>query len=630
MRTIRRSKNPMPLTTRSIPTVTVTRMTTRAPKPLMGTAKGPTMRTEHPFINRRWRAPFALCLAVSCALWLGACGPDDHGEQAHDDHAHEEHAHEDHEEHDEEHGEHENDDHGHEENEDDGHGHEEHEDHGHGHEDHGHGHDHGDDDSWAITAWGSHFEIFPETGALIVGETVTAHVHVTRLEDFSPPASGTVAMILRSAAGEQVFRTDAPARPGVFNIDVEPSSTGEFDLAFRVDVGEIGEEIRGGRVRVGDEEEPGGLLVAPAPKGGDGGEPVQLSKEQQWNSEFATSWVRRGELARSVEGLVRVRPPAGGERLLSSPLPGIVDSSGPSWPYPGQRIQRGEKLLRITPLVAAEHSLAELEAEAQSLAIEKAAVGERLTRLEELLALEAASRREVEEVRHHAEILEARHAAAERDLEAARATRLGGSSRDGLELDAPFDGEVAAVHVSPGATIEAGETLARIVRTDAVWLEALLSPTDAAQLTPGQPIRGLVLTPAGRAQPFELNEVRLVSVSPEASERTGKVTAFFETGAASGAPALGTTVDGMILLDETRSGIVVPSTALVDDGGVSVVYLQLSGESFLRQPVRVLERQGTRVLVDGLEPGQRLVHRGGETIRRSSLMSSGEVHGHVH
>jgi hypothetical protein len=44
----------------------------------------------------------------------------------------------------------------------------------------------------------------------------------------------------------------------------------------------------------------------------------------------------------------------------------------------------------------------------------------------------------------------------------------------------------------------------------------------------------------------------------------------------------------------------------------------------------VVERQGDRLLVDRLVAGQRLVDRGGEAIRRSSLMASGEAHGHVH
>jgi hypothetical protein len=83
-------------------------------------------------------------------------------------------------------------------------------------------------------------------------------------------------------------------------------------------------------------------------------------------------------------------------------------------------------------------------------------------------------------------------------------------------------------------------------------------------------------------------------------------------------------------LDERVEGIVVPTSALVDDGGVTIVYLQLSGERFARQPVRVVAREGELALVENLTPGQRLVTRGGDAIRRSSLLSSGEAQGHVH
>ena len=80
-------------------------------------------------------------------------------------------------------------------------------------------------------------------------------------------------------------------------------------------------------------------------------------------------------------------------------------------------------------------------------------------------------------------------------------------------------------------------------------------------------------------------------------------------------------------LDEALDGAI---SALIDDGGVEVVYLQLSGEEFARQPVEVVARQGKRAIVEGLEAGQRLVTRGGEAIRRSSLLATGEVQGHVH
>ena len=70
---------------------------------------------------------------------------------------------------------------------------------------------------------------------------------------------------------------------------------------------------------------------------------------------------------------------------------------------------------------------------------------------------------------------------------------------------------------------------------------------------------------------------------------------------------IGSPVEAQILLAQDSRGIVVPETALVDDGGVPVVYLQIGGESFVRAEVSVAGRQSGRVLVEGLPPGARVV-----------------------
>ena len=85
-----------------------------------------------------------------------------------------------------------------------------------------------------------------------------------------------------------------------------------------------------------------------------------------------------------------------------------------------------------------------------------------------------------------------------------------------------------------------------------------------------------------------------------------------------------------ILLGGERTGIVVPESALVDDGGVMVVYLQIDGESFARAEVEVVSRQSGMALVEGLEPGARLVVRGGNAIRRATLVSQGGGADHIH
>ena len=495
-------------------------------------------------------------------------------------------------------------------------------------EEHDHSHE-----AWTVTALGERFEVFPEIDALEVGHAAMAHTHVTRLADFGPLVEGTVEIVLVDGEGEQVFGAGESADPGHFLVEVMPQRPGEADLLFRIDDGAGIEEIPAGRVRVGAADQPEGLIQAPElPAGSDGGEPVAFLKEQQWQGRFATAWVEEGHLALSVSGVATFRPPAGGESTVTAQVDGVVQppADARSWPFVGRRVERDAPLFRVVPLVASERSLATLEGELEALAVELESARTRSTRLQELLALEAVGEREVEETGVRARTLEARHRAAERDLESARSSREGGAEGAGISLKAPFSGRIAAVSTTPGATVSAGDALARLVRTDVVWIEVALPPQDARRLAAAG-LRGVVLDDP-ESGPVRIDEgLSLVSVSPELSPRTGTVTALLEApGLAGSGFALGSTVAAQVLMAGEESGIVVPASALVDDGGVPVVFLQLSGEDFQRQTVTVLGRQGDEVLVGGLAPGQRLVTRGGDAIRRSSLMASGEAHGHVH
>ena len=488
-------------------------------------------------------------------------------------------------------------------------------------------------ETWSVTALGERFEVFHEIDALAEGHAAMAHTHVTRLDDFSPLAQGAVEIVLVDGSGEQVFRADQPVAPGIFDVEVTPPRAGEADLFFRIDDGTGIEEIPAGPVRVGTADHAEDLARAPSLlAGSDGGEPVAFLKEQQWQGGFETVWVKEGRLALSVAGVASFRPPAGGESTITAQVDGVVQppAGARSWPFVGRRVERNDPLFRVVPLVAPERSLATLEGELEALATELESARSRSSRLRELLALEAVSDREVEDAGVRARMLEARHRAAERDLESARASREGGADSAGISPRAPFSGRIAAVTTTPGATVAAGDALARLVRTDVVWIEVALPPQDARRLMDAG-LRGLVLDDPESGPVRVEGGLSLVSVSPELSPRTGTVTVLLEApGIAGTGFALGSTVAAQVLMAGDESGIVVPASALVDDGGVSVVYLQLGGEDFQRQTVTVLGRQGDRVLVAGLVPGQRLVARGGDGIRRSSLMASGEAHGHVH
>ncbi len=469
-------------------------------------------------------------------------------------------------------------------------------------------------ESWAVTAWGDRYEIFAEADPLAVGDISKSHTHVTILDGFLPLQVGTVDAVLRNERGEeQTFRQEKALRDGIYSIEIKPTQPGTFDLFFRVESAAGAEKIPAGRVAVGSGHSHGGLVEPPhygtpglADSLGVTGD-ISFLKEQQWRTAFSTEWIQPGSVSRSVGGLGRIRPVAGGEAILSAPLDGVV--AEPLRAFVGQAVDNGTIVAQLRPRVGSDRSVTQIRSE---LELAKS----RLGRLEELVGFEAVSQSEVEAARARVQTL------------TSELTALAGKGPT-VDVRAPFRARIAEVLVVPGQSVAGGAALIRIVREEPVWVEVTLQPADAAVLDLG--IAGLVLRQAGLSDAIHLDEsrVRLVSRAPEVSRTTGFVTTTFELTSA-GSLRPGMTVDAEILLPGEVPGIVVPASAVVDDGGVPVIYVQVDGESFARVEVRVAVTQGNRVLVEGPQVSSRIVTVGGSAIRRSALLQTGPPEGHVH
>ncbi len=477
-------------------------------------------------------------------------------------------------------------------------------------------------ESWAVTAWGERYEVFAECGPLIAGASADCNTHITVLEGFTPLTAGSVSVVLGGSGPDLVFRQDHPKRDGIYLVEVRPSSEGACALSFHVEGPAGPEEIAGGRVQVGSAASPGGPLTGQEAAPG----ASSFLKEQQWRTAFATVRVAEGTLHESVAGPGRVTPPAGGEVTLTATFDATVASE--PWPYAGLDVEKRRVLFRLLPRVG-ERSLPELRAEATSLAADVEAAKRRVERLTELLRVEATSAAELERAQATLAGLEARLQSARQGMGAAD-DPAGSSAGTAIAVTAPWSGRVAEVSVSPGQTVTAGTPLARVVKLRPLWIVVSLRPEDAARVE-GSP-SGLLLRRPGSTAIMNIGaeDVRIVSQSPEVDPQTASISLILEVNRGASDLAMGSGVEAELLLASERKGIVIPASALIDDSGVSVAYVQMEGERFARREVSVVARQGGQALVEGLEPGERLVTVGGGAIRRSSLLSTGAPEGHVH
>lgn len=478
-------------------------------------------------------------------------------------------------------------------------------------------------EGWSVTAWGECYEVFAETGPLVAGAAATSNAHVTVLSGFAPLKEGTVTLVLRGPGGEESFKQERPRRDGIYPIELTPRAEGSFDLAFRIQSPAGAEEIAAGRVRVGSAASPGGGIAPAGPAAPEG---VSFLKEQQWRTEFATASVREGALAESVEGPAQVKPAGGGEIALGAAIDATVAPS--PWPHPGLDVEEGATVFRLLPRVG-DRSLPELRADAASLEAEVDVARRRVERLTELLRVEATSQAELERARASLASSEARLASARGGVATATGT-IGQEGAAHVLVRAPWSGRVAEVSVTPGQTVAAGASLGRLVKVRPLWLVLALRPEAAARVQAAP--QGLYLKRPGQQTPIEISarDLRLVSRSPEIDPRTASVSVILELNRSAADLPLGSAVEAELRLAGERRGIVVPLSALLDDSGATVAYIQLEGESFARREVRVLGRLGNEGLVEGLRPGERLVTRGAGAVRRSSLLSAGAPEPHVH
>ena len=82
---------------------------------------------------------------------------------------------------------------------------------------------------------------------------------------------------------------------------------------------------------------------------------------------------------------------------------------------------------------------------------------------------------------------------------------------------------------------------------------------------------------------------------------------------------------------EATERLTIPASAILNESGQDVVYVQIAGETFQRRPVTVLSRSGDLVAIEGqLKAGERVVSQGASAVRAAAATPGAFGHGHAH
>lgn len=473
-----------------------------------------------------------------------------------------------------------------------------------------------------LTHFSDRTELFVEFPRLVVGEKSAFAAHLSRLSDFHAVTAGKVSVRLTGGGqADEVFVVDSPTQPGIFRPEALPKHAGERELAIEVRTPEFTVVHELGPVTVYPDRKT--AEADPAPHDDEG---IGFTKEQQWKVDFATVEVVTRPIRAGVKatGVLRARPD--GEALLTAIAAGQVQPAG-DFPRLGQSVRKGQVLAYLVPRLGGETDLATLRAAASKAKVEHDLSSQELTRLESLYTQEAVPEKRVLAAR-------AAVALAKAELEATR-QRLGQYGGEvgggGIALKAPVAGTVADVRVTPGAYAEAGAPLFHIVDRGRLWLELRVPETEAVRLaTP----TGAVFHVASDDPGVEIavgKNGRLVAVGGVVDAATRTVPVVFEFSPGARPLPIGMAVQAQVFAGGAREAVAIPASSVLDEGGLSLVFVQLGGESFERRQVRLGAREGDWVeVLDGLTPGSRVVSRGAYLVKLASTGTAQIGHGHAH
>jgi membrane fusion protein, heavy metal efflux system len=77
--------------------------------------------------------------------------------------------------------------------------------------------------------------------------------------------------------------------------------------------------------------------------------------------------------------------------------------------------------------------------------------------------------------------------------------------------------------------------------------------------------------------------------------------------------------------------VAIPDSAIVEEAGNFIAFVQVSGETFQKRELKLGIRDGNQVQVlDGVKEGERVVTRGAMAIRLASISGVIPAHGHAH
>ncbi|RAL21010.1 efflux RND transporter periplasmic adaptor subunit [Lujinxingia litoralis] len=495
--------------------------------------------------------------------------------------------------------------------------------HGAGHDDHGH--DHGDA-SEVVTLWGEHTQLFVEFPALVVGEASPFAAHLTRLSDHAAMGSGTVVVELSGGdAPLERFTVEQPSQAGIFRPIVKPAHPGRRRVTLALTSEALHETHDLGEFVVFSSRNGANLAASeePAAQG-----QISYLLEQQWRVPFGVARARVRPLRPNLPAFATLVQPPDAEAVVSAPRAGRVLAPGGRFPRVGESVDQGALLFQLTTAPGEGGDPATLDLAVDQAQIRVDAARREVERLGPLVSQGVVAPRRLDQAQSALETAEAEFKSARRRRNSLSQTQRVGGRGDALAVPAPLEGALAELFVSPGTWVSEGMPLARVVDRERLVLSVGVPEAYVGRL---REVSGAWFQLDNVPDVIEVPRSALIAIGTELDEESRTLPVRFRIDNGSRELFAGMKTRAHLIVEEPREAIAVPLTAVVDDSGTDVVFVQTGGETFERRAVRLGIRDGNDVeIVEGVHPGEWVVAVGAYAVKLASTSTESIGHGHAH
>jgi membrane fusion protein, heavy metal efflux system len=180
-------------------------------------------------------------------------------------------------------------------------------------------------------------------------------------------------------------------------------------------------------------------------------------------------------------------------------------------------------------------------------------------------------------------------------------------------LTSPIDGIVVERNATIGATVGSDANVFKIVDISSVWIDANVFEKDVARAKLGQPVNVSVTAFPGSVF---TGKVILISTVVDPDTRSLKVRTEVPNRDGRLKPDMFANVE--IITDVNRTAISIPQSALLNDGGQSIVFVA-AGSGFERRTVTPGIQSDNRIeITSGLQAGDKVVVKGNYLLLQQS------------